>query len=318
MRHALKAAMPQKETQNKDVGQKDVETSLISRFLYPKYGVGQMWDVVAEGVIKKGGIIVKSKEVIGIEVKDQLVVAVDVKNLSDGTIERVPCDYFISTMPIKDLIKAMGSSVPEPVRQIAHELAYRDFISIGVLLKDIQLSDEKMKSIEKRIKDNWIYVQENSVKMGRIQIFNNWSQYMVKNKEDVWIGLEYFCNEGDGFWEKSDAELIDFGIDELIEMGAIKSTDILDATCVRMPKAYPSYIGSYNQFDKVKSFLNTIENLYPIGRNGMHRYNNMDHSMLSAMQAVKVIKGSGVSKETIWTVNAEQTYHEEKEKNTVG
>jgi len=204
-------------------------------------------------------------------------------------------------------------SVPENVCEIAAELPYRDFITVGLLVNKLKLKNTtKIKTVSNIVPDCWIYIQEPEVKIGRLQIFNNWSPYMVKDfANTVWIGLEYFCNQGDELWKMPDDEFIDFAIDEVVSIGIIEKEDVLDKTRVCVEKAYPAYFGAYERFGLVKDYLNSIDNLYCIGRNGQHRYNNMDHSMLTAMEAVNsIINGGG--KDKIWDVNTEGNYHEHK------
>jgi len=222
-------------------------------------------------------------------------------------------DYVLSSMPIKDLVAAMGETVPQDVQAIAKQLPYRDFITVGVLLKKLLLENgTDIKTVGNIIPDCWIYIQERDVKLGRLQVFNNWSPYMVKDFEQtVWVGLEYFCTENDAMWAMPNDDFIAFAIDELAKIDVISKDDVLDAVCVKIKKAYPSYFGAYGQFPLVRSYLDTFQNLYCIGRNGQHRYNNMDHSMLTAMEAVRSIY-TGTSKLSIWDVNAEKTYHEQK------
>ena len=162
------------------------------------------------------------------------------------------------------------------------------------------------------MEDNWIYVQEPDVKVGRLQIFNNWSPYLVKDPSKTWIGMEYFCFEGDEIWEMTEEQMKHFAIDELVKMNLIDPEDALDSVVIKMPKTYPAYFGVYDQFDTVESYLKEINNLYPVGRNGMHKYNNQDHSMLTAMAAVEHITTGKGSKADIWDINTEQEYHEEK------
>jgi protoporphyrinogen oxidase len=203
--------------------------------------------------------------------------------------------------------------VPKDVQQVAQGLMYRDFITVGLLLKKLKIKNEtKIKTINKVIPDNWIYVQERDVKLGRIQIFNNWSPYLVKDENTVWIGLEYFCNEGDELWRKSDEDFAKFAKAELVNVDFIEKDDVLDSIVIRMQKVYPAYFGTYEQFDVIRNYTDKFENLFLIGRNGMHRYNNQDHSMLSAMTAVENIKTGNPSKENIWSVNTEDKYHEQK------
>jgi protoporphyrinogen oxidase len=239
---------------------------------------------------------------------------VDSVTLADGTL--VEGDYFISSMPIKDLVEGMGKEkVPAEVYEVATTLPYRDFITVGLLVNKLQIKNQtKMKTLSNIVPDCWIYIQERDVKLGRLQIFNNWSPYMVEKPEDtVWIGLEYFCNEGDEMWEMSDEAFIEFAKKELAHIGVISESDVLDANRVRVKKAYPAYFGSYYQFDKVKDYLNTYDNLFCVGRNGQHRYNNMDHSMVTAFEAAKCIKNGSTDRTSVWGVNTDKEYHEEKQ-----
>jgi protoporphyrinogen oxidase len=226
-------------------------------------------------------------------------------------------DYYFSTMPIKDLVDGMGDVVPEDVHNVAVNLPYRDFITVGLLVNKLKIKNEtKMKTVGNIVPDCWIYIQERDVKIGRLQVFNNWSPYMVKDFENnVWIGLEYFCNEGDELWNMEDKDFIEFASYELEKIGIIDKSDILDSTRARVKKAYPAYFGTYAEFDKVRNYLDGIGNLYCIGRNGQHRYNNMDHSMMTAFEAVRTLKKGDASRDAIWDVNTEKEYHEEKKEN---
>ena len=166
------------------------------------------------------------------------------------------------------------------------------------------------KTLGNIVPDCWIYIQEREVKLGRLQIFNNWSPYMLKDPENnVWIGLEYFCSEGDSMWNASDEDFIKFAIDELEKIEIIDKSDVKESVRIKMKKAYPAYFGTYDRFKEIQDYLEDYENLYCIGRNGQHRYNNMDHSMLTALEAVKAIAGK-TDKAIIWKVNTEQDYHE--------
>lgn len=285
---------------------REVETSLIEQFFYPKKGPGQLWELMAEKIVELGGEI-------------RLNTAVDKIDLIDGKInfvasgeEKFKADYFFSTMPINDLISSMNNA-PENVQEISSKLPFRDFITVGLLLNKLKIKNEtKIKTVSNLVPDCWIYIQEKDVKIGRLQIFNNWSPYMVKDFENtVWVGLEYFCSEGDEMWKMPDDKFIEFAIDELSSIGIIDKGDVLDKVKLNIKKAYPAYFGTYSKFDDVKSYLNSIDNLYCIGRNGQHRYNNMDHSMLTAIEAVKIIINGG-DKERIWNVNTENEYHESK------
>lgn len=313
----LSVAAVLKDMIMKKLGKKDgakVETSLIEQFIYPKYGPGQLWELVADEIAKKGGDVLLESEVIGINVVDGNVSSVDVRDKS-GLVTTHNCDYLLSTMPLKDLVNAIkGIDVPDNVKRIANDLPYRDFITVGLCLKKLKIVNKThLKTFKDRVPDTWIYIQERDVKIGRLQVFNNWSPYMVKDYENtIWIGLEYFCTEGDELWNMDKQAFIDMAIGELCKIDVIEREDVLDACQVKVKKAYPSYYGSYYELDEVKKFLNGIDNLYCMGRNGQHRYNNMDHSMLTAIETVKHIKEGNKDKSSIWAVNTEEEYHETK------
>ncbi len=292
-----------------------VETSLIEQYSYPKKGPGQYYEIMAEEVKRMGGEIIFGARVNEIVKDGDKITAV--KAIKDGKEEEYKADVFFSTMPIKDLVAGMGECVPTEVHDIATSLPYRDFITVGLLVNKLKIKNEtKIKTVSNIVPDCWIYIQEREVKLGRLQIFNNWSPYMVKDLENtVWIGLEYFCSEGDELWEKTDEDFISFAIDELASIDVIDKEDVLDACRIKVKKAYPAYFGAYSQFDTVKDYLDGIENLWCIGRNGQHRYNNMDHSMLTAIEAVRAVKAGNTDKTCVWCVNTEKEYHEEsKEK----
>ena len=288
-----------------------VETSLIEQFSYPKKGPGQLWETLADEVKALGGEIIMNCSVNRVEADGGSIKSVSAVT-PDGE-KSFTGDYYFSTMPIKDLIADMGDTPPEDVKRIAGELPYRDFMTVGLLVKDLKLENKTgTKTLAGTVPDNWIYIQERDVKLGRLQIFNNWSPYMVKDPEHtVWIGLEYFCNEGDEYWNMPDDEFIKFATDELVKIDIIDRDAVLDSVRIKVKKAYPAYFGTYEEFDTVKDYLSSIDNLYCVGRNGQHRYNNMDHSMLSAIEAVRVIKDGG-DRERIWNVNTEKEYHESK------
>ncbi|PWT94308.1 MAG: hypothetical protein C5B53_13455 [Candidatus Melainabacteria bacterium] len=290
---------------------KNTETSLIEQFLYPKFGPGQMWELVADKVKQGGGQIKMNLEVRAVIVEGNKVVAVEVTNLENGQKERYEGDYFFSTMAIKDFVRALGDKAPANVKEVSEGLSYRDFITVGILVKQLALKSESNNG-KKLISDNWIYIQEPDVLLGRLQIFNNWSPYLVADKSKVWLGLEYFCNECDDLWQMSDARLTEFAARELELIGIIKpGEEILDSTVIRMPKTYPGYFGTYDRFHEIREFADQIENLYLIGRNGMHKYNNQDHSMLTAIAAVENIAAGIKSRDNIWLINTETDYHEE-------
>ena len=292
---------------------KKVETSLIEEYIYPKYGPGQLWERVGSLFQDMGGKILLNHAVSKIEIDDFKIKSVSC--VIDGKEEKIKGDIFISSMPIKDLINSIQGKVPNKINKIANGLPYRDFVTVGLLVDKLKLKNEtSIKTLNNIVPDCWIYVQETGVKLGRIQIFNNWSPYMVKNPlKTVWIGLEYFCNEGDDFWNLSDKEMEKLAIDELISMEVIDSKDnVLDYHREKVKKAYPAYFDTYSEIDKVINYLDKFDNLYCVGRNGQHRYNNMDHSMVTSFMAVKNIISGDKNKENIWNVNTEKEYHEEK------
>jgi len=290
-----------------DVAQKGTDTSLIERFLYPKFGPGQLWEHVAEKVVAMGGEIQMGWKVDGIEVEGKKVVAVSAVN-DAGERQRIEGDYFLSTMPMRELVQALKVDVPANVREVSEGLQYRDFITVGVLANKLDVVEPD----GGLIKDTWIYIQEPDVLLGRLQIFNNWSPYMVSDPTKVWIGLEYFCYETDPLWSMPDEELKKFAAKELEKIGILKTAEVLDAHVVRVPKTYPAYFGTYNRFSELREFTDSFENLFLVGRNGMHKYNNQDHSMLTAMAVVDGIAAGGVDKGSLWEINTEQEYHEEK------
>ena len=285
-----------------DINQKNTETSLIEYFLYPKFGPGQMWEEVAKIVSDEGGTLYKNSKVIAINVEKNTIKSIVVKNIITNAIQEIECDYCLSTMPIKELINSIDTQIPDNVKEVAAGLCYRDFITVGLLLKKLNYE----------VEDNWIYIQEPNVKVGRLQVFNNWSPYLVADAATFWVGLEYFCDEGDDFWKMTDEAIREIAIREMIDMGFIDSSDFLDGVVIRMPKTYPAYFGTYNRLDEVKQFTETFENLFLIGRNGMHKYNNQDHSMLTAIQTVRNIVNNQTNKDNIWQINTEQEYHENK------
>ncbi len=296
---------------SKDVAQKGTETSLIEQFLYPKFGPGQMWEHVAQQVVARGGEILTQCDVTGIEVEKGRVAAV-IGRQADGTQRRIPGDLFFSTTSIQELVRALHTDVPANVREVAEGLQYRDFVTVGLLLQKLKIRDAGDK-FGKLISDNWIYVQEEDVLVGRLQIFNNWSPYLVADRSKVWLGAEYFCYESDPMWRKSDEEMARLAIEELAKIDVIETADVIDYTVARMPKTYPAYFGAYERFEEVRQYLDGFENLFLIGRNGMHKYNNQDHSMLTAMTAVDNIVAGRLDKANIWEVNTEQDYHETKQ-----
>jgi len=295
-----------------EIGQKNTETSLIERFLYPKLGPGQMWRKAADELISLGGAIHYGQRVQHVEIDGGRIVSVTTVD-SKGVSKEWRGEWFVSTMPVRDFVQACSPQPPVDVVSVAKGLVYRDFITMGVLLN--KMSPNPSAEVPHHIlPDTWIYIQEPDVKIGRLQIFNNWSPALVADPSKTWIGLEYFCQEGDELWNLSDSDFSALAVNELEKIGLAKSEDVLDWHVVRVPKAYPAYFGSYDNFDVVREWFDSIPNVFPIGRNGMHRYNNQDHSMLTAKLAAELILDAGGDKSHIWAVNSESEYHEEVKK----
>ncbi len=292
-----------------------VETSLIEEFAYPKLGPGQLWELTAQDFVSMGGTILKNAKVVRLN-KDSSNNITGVVYEKDGVENLMEGDIVISSMPVKDLVAGMND-VPAEFADIAKGLPYRDYMTVGVLIPKLLLKNEtKTKTIGNIVPDNWVYVHDRNVKMGRFQIYNNWSPYMVKDIDStVWIGLEYFCNEGDEMWSMTDDEFARMAIKEMTVMGLIGSeSEVLDSHVERVKKAYPAYFDTYEHMDKLRNYLDTIPNLYCVGRNGQHRYNNIDHSMCTSFEAVNNILTGKTSKDNVWNVNTEKEYHEEKQK----
>jgi len=290
-----------------DISQKKTETSLIEKFLYPKFGPGQLWEHVADLVRGRGGEIHHGIHIDRIAVDGNKVLAIEGVN---GAGERVEFagDYFFSTMPVRDLVRAMGAEVPSEVVEVSEGLKYRDFITVGLLAKRLIVKEQDGGAL----KDNWIYIQEPDVRVGRLQIFNNWSPWLVTDPSKTWIGLEYFCNENDDLWSLPDDEIAKLAVEEVARIGILNAVDVEDSHVVRVPKTYPAYFGTYDRFDTIRHYVDGFENLFLVGRNGMHKYNNQDHSMLTAMTAVENIVEGVTIKDNIWAINTEMEYQEEK------
>ena len=292
------------------VQNREVNTSLIEQFKYPKLGPGELWEVTAARVEALGGTILRNAKVTKLRREGSRVVSLTFER--DGQEYVLEGDIFISSMPLKDLVGGMNDVPAEPAR-VAAGLPYRDYMTLGVLVKKLNLENKtSMKTVGNIVPDCWVYVQDRSVKMGRFQIYNNWSPYMVRDLEHtVWVGLEYFCNEGDAFWAQSEEEFSRLGVEEMLRIGLISSADdVLDTHMEKVRKAYPAYFDTYAEIDKVVDFLNTIDNLYCVGRNGQHRYNNLDHSMMTSFEAVNCILSGNPDRSAVWNVNTEQEYHE--------
>lgn len=282
-----------------------VETSLIEQFLYPKLGPGQMWEVTADEVRARGGAVHLQTRVDRVLVEDGRVAGVEAVG-PDGARQAHRADLVFSTMPVRELIGGLaGIDVPAPVAEVADGLCYRDFLTVGLLVDSLETGP---------LDDCWIYVQEPDVLVGRIQLYNNWSPYMVR--EDVrgraaWIGLEYFLDETEPLWTGPDEDAIALAVRELVGLGLLRDgATPAEATVIRMRKAYPAYFGTYPRMDELRAFVDGIEGLYLIGRNGQHRYNNQDHSMLAAMVAVDGIAAGRPDRAAVWDVNTEQEYLE--------
>ncbi|MFJ3263567.1 NAD(P)/FAD-dependent oxidoreductase [Pseudomonas sp. NPDC086581] len=283
---------------------KTKHTSLIESFIYPKFGPGQMWELAARRFEEGGGRLEMRSRVTAVNYQDDRVNSVEYVD-SNGNLHQVASAYLISTMPVKELVHALRGGVGEEARAIAAGLEYRDFITVGLLYHKDELVNQ--------LQDNWIYIQEPGVKVGRVQVFNNWSPYMVADHDTVWLGLEFFCKDTDELWGMDDETLSALAQREMQEIGLTRSGAARDAVVIRVPKAYPGYFGeAYQKFDRLRDSLDAVDNLFLIGRNGMHRYNNQDHSMLTAREAASQISTGKIDKSRIWAINIDDEYHEQK------
>ena len=296
---------------SRDIGQKETETSLIELFLYPRLGPGQMWEEVTRQVRSMGGEVRTGYTVTRLRTEGWNVRAVEAVNGSTGETEIFEGDYFFSTAPVRELMKSFDSTPPANVLDVSDGLVYRNLIMVGLLSRSLKIHDDTPQG-KKLISDNWIYVQEPDVRLARLQIFNNWSPHLVANLGTVWLGLEYFCNESDAIWTMPEEEVASLGKEELHRIGILDSDEVLDWTVVRVEKAYPAYFGAYDRFGEIRSYVDRYRNLFLVGRNGMHRYNNQDHSMLTAMVSVDNIMSGNSDKSNIWDVNTEMNYHEDE------
>ena len=280
-------------------GQKDkrkVIKTLIDEFDYPKFGPGMMWQTMVEIIRRNNSQVWLGKEVEGIRWSGNRVEALEVKR--NGQIELLYGKDFISSMPIREALQKFKPQVPKEVLDAANDLKYRDFLTVALIIRKPML-----------FPDTWIYIHDPEVKVGRIQNFKNWSPFMVPDPNKTCLGLEYFCFEGDCLWSMPDDELIELGKRELETLGLGNKDDVEDGMVVRMPKAYPIYDSTYRKsLEVVRQFLKQFENLHLVGRNGMHKYNNQDHSMLTAILSAENILGAN---HDLWTVNVKQEYHEE-------
>jgi len=293
---SLLAAVKSALIQRQPTGKGSVIKTLIDAFDYPQRGPGMMWETVKEIVEQNGSHIRFSTGVEKIVWNEAGVQALETN--SEGKTHRIEGTHFISTMPVRELIQKLEPPAPLEVTKAAEALNYRDFLTVALVVDKSEL-----------FPDNWIYIHDSEVKVGRIQNFKNWSPFMVPDENKTCLGLEYFCFEGDGLWSMADSDLVELGKKELEILGLARAADIEDGAVVRMAKAYPVYDGTYAEsLVTVRKFLARLGNLQLVGRNGMHKYNNQDHSMLTAMLAVKNILGAN---HDLWQVNAEQEYHEE-------
>lgn len=291
---------------------KSTETSLIEQFKYPKHGPGQLWATAATEFTQRGGELHFHTRVCGLQTENSRVTGLITEE--NGEKKTYACDAVLSSMPLCDLVAAFPeNTVPKNVQKTAAGLPYRDFVTVGLLVQKQDL--QKTQANGAMLPDCWIYVQDREVHLGRVQIFNNWSPYMVKDcTHTVFIGAEYFCTEGDALWVRNDREWAQAALADLQKIGLIsQKATLLDAHCERVKKAYPAYFDTYDDLPCVIEFLNGFPNLYCIGRNGQHRYNNMDHSMLTAFEAVRCILEHDTDKTALWAVNSEEQYHETKE-----
>ncbi|OSQ44334.1 NAD(P)/FAD-dependent oxidoreductase [Marivita geojedonensis] len=309
IKNVLQKMRPQERD---EISQMDTETSLIERFLYPKLGPGQLWEKVAREVVEKGGELHLEHRVVGLTSEGGKIASVDVVG-PNGVKRCVEGDLVFSTMPVRDLVQSLKPAAPKSVAEVASGLIYRDFLTVGVLLDRLAINGgATAEDLSRKVPDNWIYVQDPDVTVGRIQIFNNWSPYLVSEPDRIWVGLEYFVSESDEIWTQPDETTIAFAVAELDRLGFSTPEAVQDAIVVRTPKAYPAYFGTYDRIQEVRDFVSGFNNLFLIGRNGMHRYNNQDHSMLTAMVAVDGIVDAVDNRDSLWDINTEQDYHEER------
>ena len=270
--------------------------SLIKEFDYPILGPGMMWERCQEIVKEKGGEVRLHSKVIKLERKGNRITKIIA--MCDGELTEITGEHYVSSMPITLLLERLDPAPPETVLQAARSLSYRDFLIVSLIVDVADL-----------FPDNWIYIHSPDVKVGRIQNFKNWSPKMVPDASKTCLGMEYFCSEGDEIWNLSDTELLDLASRELVQLGLVPANAIEDGTVIRQKKAYPVYDRDYATHLKViQEYLEGFDNLQTVGRNGMHRYNNQDHSMLTAILAAKNIMGE---KHDLWDVNTERSYHEE-------
>jgi protoporphyrinogen oxidase len=271
--------------------------TLIDTFDYPRLGPGQMWEQAAADLQAQGGRLVMGRRVTRILRHGDRVTAVETAG-GDGGRSLVQGDQFIVSMPLRETVLAFDPPLPEPVQAAARALSYRDFIAVALVVEG-----------ENPFPDNWIYIHEPGVKLGRVQNFKNWSEAMIGRPGTTCLGLEYFCFEGDGLWTMADADLVELGKRELAQLGLCSPDRVTEGSVVRVEKAYPVYGPGYQaHLDTIRAALGTLKNLQVVGRNGMHKYNNQDHSMMTALLAVRNLGGQHFD---LWKVNTDAEYHEE-------
>ena len=271
--------------------------SLIEEFQYPRLGPGQMWESCAAKIEDRGGAVQMNTRVTGVKRDGNRIESVTIRAKS-GEEGTVTADHFVNTMALRELIEVMDPPAPAAVRQAAAKLKYRDFLIVTLILDHPD-----------PFPDNWIYIHSPEVQVGRIQNFRAWSPDMVPNDDHSSIGMEYFCHEGDGLWESTDEALIEQAGRELEQLGLADASTVIGGKIIRQPKAYPVYDGEYREaLDVIQAWIDGLENFQTVGRNGMHRYNNQDHSQLTAMLAVRNILGED---HDLWNVNVERSYHED-------
>lgn len=289
------------------IGKNDEESFLDNYYWYPKYGPGQLWSKVEREFINLGGKIIKECTVTGLTASKGSVSSVSCRIKDNKKEETLYGDIIISSLPLKELITNIsGTDVPDDIKNIANGLAYRDMQVVGLLVNKLNFSSGLGRSRGgfDLIDDSWIYIQDPSVKLGRIQIYNNRSPYMTEDfRNSVWLGLEYFCQEGDNYWSMTDEEMEDYAAQELVSIGFINYNDIIKSKRIKIKKAYPVYFGTYSKIERLTDYLNNFENLYCIGRNGQHCYRNMDHVMETAFETVDNILLDKKSKANIWSVH---------------
>jgi protoporphyrinogen oxidase len=294
---AIKNALcPQRQPKDRT----QVVKTLIDTFRYPRRGPGMMWEACAERVRSLGGAVLLGRRVTGCRFDAASRTWIVTVRRNDGSEEQHRGEHVISSMPIRELIAQIEPRLPQSVRKSAQSLRYRDFLTVGLILRE-----------RNRFSDNWIYIHDPDVQVGRVQNYKSWSPEMVPDETKACYGLEYFCFEGDGLWTSPDADLIALAKKELQQVGLADADDVLDGCVIRMPKAYPVYDDDYKMH--VEAVRRGIEancpNLHLVGRNGMHKYNNQDHAMMTALLAARNILAGNMQYD-VWAVNQDAEYHE--------